>query len=182
MINRASVFLRRIRHCHGFGIQSPTDFSFVREVVYERAPYHAYAALTKEYATATPWQMKLARLLFRVTNFSQPQIIVLPASMPEVYKAHITAACPRAEIVASGKADDVCCHLRKTVPYGYATTAERNDECIIVPDIYSTGAEAWQRLVSERHTRHLIMFDLYYVGIAFTCERRYSEHHIVNFY
>ena len=26
------IFLSRIRHCAGYGVQSPTDYAFVREV------------------------------------------------------------------------------------------------------------------------------------------------------
>ena len=33
---RFFTFLKRIRHCAGFGVQSPTDYAFVREVIYER--------------------------------------------------------------------------------------------------------------------------------------------------
>ena len=39
------VFLKRLRHCAGFGVQSPTDYAFVREVIYERWPYALYAEL-----------------------------------------------------------------------------------------------------------------------------------------
>ena len=35
------IFLSRIRHCAGYGVQSPTDYAFVREVIYEpQKPQH----------------------------------------------------------------------------------------------------------------------------------------------
>ena len=40
--------MRRIGHCRGFGIQSPTDFMFVREVVNEHWPYYAYTETGKD--------------------------------------------------------------------------------------------------------------------------------------
>ena len=39
---RILTWIRRIRHCRGFGIQSPTDYRFVRNVINENYPYHAY--------------------------------------------------------------------------------------------------------------------------------------------
>ena len=57
-MNRWLVWLSRIHHCRGFGIQSPTDYAFVRYVVNEHWPYYAYDQLT-----ADSWlNKKLGRL------------------------------------------------------------------------------------------------------------------------
>ena len=39
------IFLSRIRHCAGYGVQSPTDYAFVREVIYEHGDYSLYQEL-----------------------------------------------------------------------------------------------------------------------------------------
>ena len=45
-IRRWLVWLSRIHRVWGFGIQSPTDYAFVRYVVNEHWPYYAYEELT----------------------------------------------------------------------------------------------------------------------------------------
>lgn len=192
-MNAALVFLKRLRHCRGFGIQSPSDFAFVNEVVYERMPYYAYGELDMRYEGESLLNRKIARLLFRVANFAQPSTIILPDSTPPLFADHIRAARTSAVVLSAitGKgqvsADDRT-FSSEGVSLTYADSiaalpsSYRDGDCIIVPDIYTTGREQWLQLTTDRSRHHLILFDLYYVGIAFVRERRYPELHIVNFY
>ena len=42
-----AVWLSRINHCRGFGVQSPSAYAFIRYVVNEHYPYYAYEDLRK---------------------------------------------------------------------------------------------------------------------------------------
>lgn len=67
------VWLSRIHHSWGFGIQSPTDYAFVRYVVNEHWPYYAYENLLDD-----DWmQQKLGRLYFRLANWRQPNRMIV---------------------------------------------------------------------------------------------------------
>ena len=79
------VFLKRLRHCAGFGVQSPTDYAFVREVIYERWPYALYA-------------LKLSQLLLRVSNYAQASRIGIIGPLPPVMEAHLKAGCRKSTI------------------------------------------------------------------------------------
>ena len=69
---RILVWFSRIHKCLGFGIQSPTDYDFVRTVVNEYDAYYAY-----DEQQADNWmQRKLGRLYFRVSNWRQPATIL----------------------------------------------------------------------------------------------------------
>ena len=69
---RFLVWLSRIHKCQGFGIQSPTDFDFVRSVVNEHDAYYAYDELK-----ADNWmQRKMGELYLRVANWRQPATIL----------------------------------------------------------------------------------------------------------
>ena len=66
------VWLSRIHCCRGFGIQSPTDYAFVRYVVNEHWPYYAYDVLRED-----DWlREKLGRLYMRLANWRQPTVIL----------------------------------------------------------------------------------------------------------
>ena len=71
-LTRWLVWLSHIHCCRGFGIQSPTDYAFVRYVVNEHWPYYAYDELS-----ADSWlQEKLGRLYLRLANWRQPTVIL----------------------------------------------------------------------------------------------------------
>ena len=73
LLKRLWVYLSRLHHSLGFGIQSPTDYAFVRFVINEHSPYYAYSQLddlSDEWLTR-----KLGKLYFRLANWRQPSII-----------------------------------------------------------------------------------------------------------
>ena len=95
---RLFVFLKRIRHCAGFGVQSPTDYAFVREVIYERWPYALYAELEAKFHDTNWFLLKLSQLLLRVSNYAQASRIGIIGNLPPVMEAHLKAGCRKSEI------------------------------------------------------------------------------------
>lgn len=73
-------WIRRKRNSWGFGVQSPTDFHFVQHVLREEASYYGYAdlrALEPRFSTDLPhYPENINRLLFRLTNYIHPEIII----------------------------------------------------------------------------------------------------------
>ncbi len=81
--------LSRMRQAWGFGVHSPFAFRLITKIIREKARYYAYdeiAAIENQYITPmlTPKQRRLrkkihtgrGRLLFRLTNFFQPDKII----------------------------------------------------------------------------------------------------------
>lgn len=153
-------FLKRIRHCAGFGIQSPTDYAFVREVIYERHPYYAYDLLRDQFPDASWLDIKVARLIFRVANYAHPHHVYYLGTPTPLIQAHLNAARHNGIIIT---------------PSLSASPLDDGD-IIITP---STTSPQWHHLESLPHT---IRFDLHYLGIAIYRERRYPETHIINLY
>ena len=83
-LRRLIVWLSRIHRCQGFGIQSPTDYAFVRYVVNEHWPYYAYESL-KDNNWLT---QKMGRLYFRMANWRQPTIM-----LSDCYQKYWQAGC-----------------------------------------------------------------------------------------
>ncbi len=42
-------WLRRCGYCRGFGVQSPSAYSFIRYVINEHYPYYAYQELQEQF-------------------------------------------------------------------------------------------------------------------------------------
>ena len=64
-------WINRKRHNRGFGIQSPSSFFFITQVLKERLPYYAYTELDKAIGGGR-LKRKHFRELFRITNYLHP--------------------------------------------------------------------------------------------------------------
>ena len=168
------VFLKRLRHCAGFGIQSPTDYAFVREVIYERWPYALYDELEAKFYGTSSFMLKLSQLLLRVSNYAQASRIGIIGPLPPVMEAHLKAGCRKSEIVRPSKFP---CVGGLPLPSGSPPMQGERGEGLLV--IATELNEQWQAYIRQEH---IISFDLYYLGIAFYDEKRYREEHVVNFY
>ena len=171
-LQQALVWLRRIGHCRGFGIQSPTDYRFVREVVNESWPYYAYSQLGQD----DPWlRRKLGRLYFRLANFLQPACIADLLG----YEDYLRAGCRKAGICSDipsqaqlvlASADDAA--LLSSFPFS-------NSETVLVVEDIGHHPDEWCAILANSYAR--VAFDLYYAGIVFFNPKRSKQQYIVNF-
>ena len=80
-------WINRRRHNRGFGIQSPSTFFFITQVLRERLPYYAYPTL-ENVAEESSCSSRALKELFRITNHLQPKSCIAVESP--------TAACAMA--------------------------------------------------------------------------------------
>ena len=89
-IQQAWIWAKRICHSRGFGIQSPTDYRFVRYVINEHWPYYAYETL----GLHDNWEIrKLGKLYFRLANYLSPATIINMVGAED----YVHAAVPKAQ-------------------------------------------------------------------------------------
>lgn len=169
---RFLVWLSRIHKCQGFGIQSPTDFDFVRTVVNEHDTYYTYNELQ-----AKNWmQRKLGELYFRITNWRQPATILTNNYLP-----WFQAGCRSARIVSD--LDNEPLQLAHIEIEQHQQLEQLYTRCnqlsvIIVEGIWRDW-QTWHAI--EHDTRTGTTFDLYYCGIVFCDTQRYKHNYRINF-
>ena len=78
-------WINRKRHNRGFGIQSPSAFFFITQVLKERLPYYAYDTLDSIAKECGEMKREQCRRLFRITDYHTPANAIAIAS--------VTAAC-----------------------------------------------------------------------------------------
>ena len=177
-LKRWLVWLSRIHKCQGFGIQSPTDFDFVRSVINEHDAYYAYDELQ-----ADSWlQRKLGELYLRVSNWRQPATILtddyLPWFQAGCRSAHIITnhkfqisnfksqiQLARIEIEQSAQLEQLCAHS--------------NQQSVVIVEGIWRNWQAWHAI--EHDTRTGTTFDLYYCGIVLFDTQRYKHNYRINF-
>ena len=169
-LRRWLVWLSRIHHCRGFGIQSPTDYAFVRYVVNEHWPYYAYDDLTDP-----DWlRQKLGRLYFRLANWRQPGTM-----KTDSYQQYWQAGCKRTkfhpdiEHVELARIDiNDKDSWDKMLPLC-------NEQSVVVVESIWRNTKRWHSLISD--TGVTTTFDLYYCGIVLFEKKRYKHHYTINF-
>lgn len=163
------VWLSRIFHCRGFGVQSPTDYRFVRYVINEHWPYYKYS----EIGQGDCWQTRhVGRLCFRLANWLQPKIVTAAA-----YQEYIQAGCGRCRLVDdSVEVDMAVVTSGKDVDRVLPKCRERS--LLVLDRLYQQPA-LWQRIVEEPVVT--VTYDLYYCGIALFDPKRAKQHYKVNF-
>ena len=169
-LKAASVWLRRIGHCRGFGIQSPSDYWLVRYVINEHWPYYQYERLGRNDDWLT---RKLGRLCFRIANWRQPAVIESSA-----FRDYLQAGCRKAvwgessELMVLSLEGD----WRSRLSYIYNKVSA--DSVLVVTGL-SKARDVWREIVNDE--RAILTFDLYYCGIVLFDKKRDKKNYIVNF-
>ena len=164
------IWIRRIAHCRGFGIQSPTDYWLVRYVINEHWPYYQYAAFEK----GDDWlTRKLGQLYFRMANWRQPTVIE-----SDDYRDYFHAGYRKATF---GESSEL---IRMTLDGNYRQRLASiynkvyDDTVLIVEGIWRNRS-FWKEIKADE--RAVITFDLYYCGIVLFDKKRHKQNYIINF-
>ena len=89
----AIIWLSRINKCRGFGVQSPTAYSFIRYVINEHYPYYAYGDMDIACPDLSWKELKLFRLYFRIANYSQADTWLLNGVFADALLSYVKAGC-----------------------------------------------------------------------------------------
>lgn len=165
------VWLSRIFHCRGFGIQSPTDYWMVRYVINEHWPYYHYDDLGK----SSDWlERKLGRLYFRLSNWRQPKVVE-----SDGYHEYFQAGCkdlvfgPSSEMVRLD-VNDSDYHKKLLSIYNKV-----EDNTVLIIEGINRDKRFWQSVKEDDRTS--ITFDLYYCGIVLFDKKRHKMNYVINF-
>ena len=165
------VWLSRWNHCRGFGIQSPADYAFVRNVVNEHWPYYAYAWL----GVGDSWlKRKLGLLYFRLANWRQPSTVIDRVGA----RCYLQAGCQRTLIT-----QQACGGLEMAVVPVESDCVRLFTDCtkdsLVVVEGICRDWPAWRSILSDERVR--VSFDLYYCGILMFDKKRFKQNYIINF-
>lgn len=174
-LSRWWIWMRRIGHCRGFGIQSANDYWLVRYVINEHWPYYQYDCIGKHDDWLTK---KLGRLYLRLANWRQPRVVVDAGASP-----YWLAGCRQAEVISQSDGHIELMLLRAGQP-GCRQAAEQalrmaDERSVLVIEHLWRDKQLWKDIMAEQRVR--VTFDLYYCGIALFDSKRAKQNYIVNF-
>ena len=169
-IKRWIVWLCRIHQCRGFGIQSPTDYAFVRYVVNEHWPYYAYA----QFSGGDWLTRKLGRLYFRLANWRQPRWM-----LADEYQAYWKAGCHSLQFTPHLESVELARLTIEDCDSYDRLLSKCNEQSVLVIEGIFRDWQRWKAI--EQDKRVGTTFDLYYCGILFFDKNRYHHHYTINF-
>ena len=191
-VQRYLHWLRRIKYCRGFGVQSPSAYRFIRYVINEHYPYYAYDELRKELPRLDSLTRKRMELYFRISNYRQASLWLDFCEPNDVIATYVGRGCHATQVrritdLRQITADDRIEVLRICPTAGSeavleAALQQADDHTLfIIEDIgyNDTAKRMWQTLLESDITS--VSYDLYYLGIAFFDRKRYKNNYIVNF-
>ena len=164
------VWLSRIHRCRGFGIQSPTDYSFVRYVINEHWPYYAYEQLH-----SNDWLVqKLGHLYFRLSNWRQPKLMLV-----DEFQQYWQAGCNKTVFSTNiSKVELARVTIEDNDKWEELLTKCDQNSVIVVEGIWRDW-NRWQMIESDARTS--ITYNLFYCGIVLFDKTRYKHNYIINF-
>lgn len=185
LLRRLLRRLRGLGHSRGFGVQSPSDYRFVREVVCERWPYYAYGDMQEFFPDLQAERLRLCRFYLRLANMMQPDVVLMSHADLAV-REYVAAGCRKARFVDTGapavgfrlawvSASDCTPSLAEALLKGAASGS-----AIVVEGIWRkpSAAKFWQQLVADDAAT--VAFDLYGCGIVFFLPKRHKCLYRVN--
>ncbi len=187
-LKRYMVWLSRMSHSRGFGVQSPSAYRFIRYVLCEHYPYYAYDELRLKHPSL-PWlTRKRMELYFRMANYRQPDQWVDNAADTAPLADYVAGGCRKTRISNSPSISQGAVQIARVCPVegceDFLDNILANTDShtmIVVEDITENpmARRMWQRLVESKAVS--VSYDLYYLGVAFFDTERFKTNYIVNF-
>ena len=188
-------WFRRCGYSRGFGVQSPSAYSFIRYVINEHYPYYAYDALKERMNKLSKHEQKLGRLFFRLANFWQPVCCYCDDSSLMEY-AQAGARNMKQFSVSDFMSQYLRCSDASCIPDDsrllvwidsdvYGNEMEEilknchSQTLLVVNNIRRKNHRLWKEIQENELVG--ITFHLYYCGIVFFDKSVYKQHYEVNF-
>lgn len=187
------IWLTRLTCCRGFGIQSPSAYSFVRYVVNEHYPYYAYADLANKQPILGKRERKLGEFYFRLANYAQASHWICCGQTPQWLASYVQAGCKSTQVtgVSPGNLHEMAEQHALVVHLYEPQQADnlceqlltlRNERSILVVECIHCSPQARQLWHKLRHDpRTGVTFDLHYCGLVFFDTARPKQHYRINF-
>lgn len=186
------VWLGRISHCRGFGVQSPWAYRMVRYVINEHYPYYAYADLRAEFPRMDAVERKICELCLRLANSVRPSQVIAYGIDGCAMERYVKAGCRHARYaaVAAGGGTGAAGGAGMAIAApreGFARVLDAfcdgaaDGSVAVVRGIYTDKAARrwWRDTVDGRDG--VVTFDLYYCGLVFVDRGRYKQNYVINF-
>lgn len=182
-------WIHRMGYSRGFGVQSPSAYSFIRYVLTEHYPYYAYDELKMRFKSSDHATKKKGRLYFRLANYAQASHWFDYHSAEQPYAAYVHEGCRKTVFQAiDGKTIPNAFRIaRLSMTEDYQAVYEAlckvaTDDSILILEGINDNKDTkafWKRVQESQKTTRT--YDLFLCGIIVFDTSKHKHHYIVNF-
>ena len=182
-------WLLRCKYSRGFGIQSPSAYSFVCNVINNHEKYDAYDDLEQDRKDESLAFKKMGRLIFCLTQFWQPFYVVME---DYAYSDYAYAACPDSlvRMIDDYYFDEESQRTLVILDMEWLADESLRNELLdhaseqvllVLRDIHSSkvNSRLWNEIWGDE--RCGVTYDLYSCGIIFFDKSKFKQHFKINF-
>lgn len=182
-------WIHRMGYSRGFGVQSPSAYSFIRYVLTEHYPYYAYDELKMRFKSFDHATKKKGRLYFRLANYAQASHWFDYHSAGQPYAVYVHEGCRKTvfQAIDSKTIPNAFRIARLSMSEDYQAVYEAlckvaTDDSILILEGINANKDTkafWKRVQeSQKATR---TYDLFLCGIIVFDTSKHKHHYIVNF-
>lgn len=158
LLVRVVQWLPRKWRSRGFGVQSPSDYYFLRHVLRQPLPYYGYGP-------STPFQ----RLCLRLANYTQAEAAFVSAECQEA-RAYVSRGCRKTVIATTADGCGLC------ITGSYLSLDRLPQRAVIVvAGIDNEAKQAWCQMTKD--ARATIVFEALHTGIIIADSARYRQYY-----
>lgn len=157
----------RAPRTRGFGVQSPTDYHFVRHVVQQKLPYYAYQTLENKTTHLSKREVEILQFYLRLANYIQDSCPIY-LIVKEKY-GNITTDLRRDFFSAGSKKAKI--QQVSRIPSAMST----QDKCVLVIEDYETNRVA---VCSSELPK--VFFDMRDIAVVFCNPKRHKTYYKIN--
>lgn len=173
-------WLRRLGRSRGFGIQSPSAYQFVTEILCQRMPYYAYDELLARFPEVDGRQRKLYRLLFRLSNFRQAAQTYVTPQLSEAGREYLLAGNRRTTLGEAAEGCELAVVSASDGDLSRFLEVLPDDGVLILLGLRRKGHLSAFWPVVKACERVGMTFDAYDVGVALLGRNLHRQHYSVN--
>lgn len=157
----------RAPRTRGFGVQSPTDYHFIRHVVAQTFPYYAYKQLADKTAILSKREVEILQFYLRLANYVQDRFPIYIIGK-DVF-GNITKELRRQFFVAGSSKVQV--QQASRLP----NTVTEDSRCVL---ILESLVQSRALLTDSPFPR--VIFDMEDIAVAFCDPKRYKTIYKIN--
>lgn len=157
----------RAPRTRGFGVQSPTDYHFIRHVVVQKLPYYAYSQLDGYTTHLSKREVEILRFYLRLANHVQDHfpIYIIGKDVfgnitTELRQRFMTAGCVKAEVQQASR---------------LPSSLSAESLCVLVIE----NLQSAKAIIAESPYPK-VLFDMQDIAVAFCDPKRYKTTYRIN--
>ena len=181
-LQSALVRLRRMPRTRGFGVQSPSAYRFLRDVVSTRGRYAIAEVQRSNEPSVKKDRLKLLKFYARIANFTQAKHWFVSERLASAdMETYVCVGCQEAQVSSEFSENEVYVIDADDVQLVDDILNKASSTSLLIIEGINRSRNAfdrWRQVMTDSRTG--VCFDMYKIGVVFFDLKKYKTSYQVN--